>query len=73
MGGVNIGNNVIIGAGSIVTRDIPDNSVAVGVPARVIKTTEAYFEKAKRESIGLGHLKYEEKDRAMKEYYGYLK
>ena len=35
--GVNIGNDVIIGAGAVVTRDIPDNSVAVGVPARVIK------------------------------------
>jgi acetyltransferase-like isoleucine patch superfamily enzyme len=27
--GVNIGNNVIIGAGSVVSRDIPDNSVAM--------------------------------------------
>ena len=32
-----IGNNCIIGAGSVVIRDIPDNSVAVGVPAKVIK------------------------------------
>ncbi len=73
MGGVTIGNNVIIGAGSIVTHDIPDNSVAVGVPARVIKTAEEYFEKAKKESLGLGHLKYEEKDRALRKYYGYEK
>lgn len=73
MGGVKIGNNVIIGAGSIVTHDIPDNSVAVGVPARVIKTAEEYFEKAKEQSLGLGHLKYEEKDRALREYYGYKK
>ena len=36
--GVNVGNNVIIGAGAVVSKDIPDNSVAVGVPARVIKT-----------------------------------
>ena len=73
MGGVNIGSNVIIGAGSVVTKDIPDNSVAVGVPARVIKTAEEYFEKAKAESLGLGHLRYEEKDRALKEYYHYRK
>ena len=33
---VRIGSNVIIGAGSLVIRDIPDNSVAVGAPARVI-------------------------------------
>ena len=37
---VRIGNKVIVGAGSIVTSDIPDNSVAVGVPAEVIKRVE---------------------------------
>ena len=36
--GVKIGDNVIIGAGSIVTHDIPSNSLAVGSPAKVIKT-----------------------------------
>ncbi len=35
--GVNIGDNTIIGAGSVVTSNIPANSVAVGSPARVIK------------------------------------
>ena len=35
--GASIGRNCIIGANSVVTRDIPDFSVAVGVPARVIK------------------------------------
>lgn len=34
---VKIGNNVIIGSGSVVTKDIPDNSIAFGVPARVVK------------------------------------
>ena len=33
---VKIGNNVTIGAGSVVTKDIPDNAVAVGDPAKVI-------------------------------------
>ena len=69
--GVTIGNNVVIGAGSIVTKDIPDNSVAAGVPARVIKTTDEYFEKLQRESLKLGHLKGQEKDKALMEYYGY--
>ena len=31
------GNNVVIGAGSVVTKDIPDNAVVVGNSARVIK------------------------------------
>ncbi len=35
--GVRIGDNCIIGAGSIVTKDIPENSIAVGNPCRVIK------------------------------------
>jgi acetyltransferase-like isoleucine patch superfamily enzyme len=40
--GVTIGDNCIIGAGSVVTRDIPDGTVAAGNPARPIKTTEEY-------------------------------
>ena len=71
MPGVNIGNKVIIGAGAIVTHDIPDNSVVVGVPAKVIKTADEYFEKLQRESLHLGHLKGEEKDLALKKYYKY--
>jgi acetyltransferase-like isoleucine patch superfamily enzyme len=36
--GVTIGENAIIGTGSVVTKDIPENCIAVGNPARVIKT-----------------------------------
>jgi acetyltransferase-like isoleucine patch superfamily enzyme len=35
--GVRIGKGVVIGAGSVVTHDIPDGAIAVGVPARVVK------------------------------------
>ncbi len=35
--GVSIGKNSVIGAGAVVARDIPANSIAVGVPARVVK------------------------------------
>lgn len=35
--GVKIGDNVIIGANSVVNKDIPDNSIAAGSPARVVK------------------------------------
>ena len=41
--GVRIGSNVIIGANSTVTHDIPENSVAVGSPARVICSLEDYL------------------------------
>lgn len=35
--GVKIGDNVVIGANSLVTRDVPSNSIAIGVPVKVIK------------------------------------
>lgn len=37
IGGITIGNNVIIGAGSVVLHDIPSNSIVAGNPARIIK------------------------------------
>lgn len=39
--GVTIGENAIIGAGAVVTKDIPDNAVAVGNPAKVVKYLDA--------------------------------
>lgn len=36
--GVSIGNNAIVGAGAVVTRDVADNVVVAGVPAKVIRT-----------------------------------
>lgn len=48
---VKIGSNVIIGAGSLVNRDIPDNSVAVGIPARVIGTFEDFKNNRQEEGI----------------------
>jgi len=37
MPGVTIGNNVVIGGGSVVVKDIPDNVVAMGNPCKVIR------------------------------------
>ena len=39
--GVTVGNNVVIGANSVVTKDIPSNSVAVGNPCRVLRAITA--------------------------------
>lgn len=37
LGGVTIGDNIIIGAGSVVTHDIPSNCMAAGAPAKIVK------------------------------------
>ena len=45
MPGVHVGKNSIIGAGSVVTHDVPDNVVFAGNPARFICSTEDYYSK----------------------------
>ena len=37
LGGVTIGDNTVIGAGSVVTKDIPSGVIAVGVPCKVLR------------------------------------
>lgn len=59
--GVKIGDNTIIGAGSVVNRDIPENSVAAGVPCKVICTIDEYKEKHKDDFLYMVNLPYEEK------------
>jgi acetyltransferase-like isoleucine patch superfamily enzyme len=39
--GVTVGDNAVIGTNSVVTKDLPDNAVAAGVPARVIRMRDA--------------------------------
>lgn len=50
---VKVGDNVIIAAGALVNKDIPSNSVAGGVPARIISTFEDYL--SKRRNFNLEH------------------
>jgi maltose O-acetyltransferase len=45
---INIGDNVIIAAGSIVTKDIPSNVIVAGNPAKIIGKTTEYIEKHKQ-------------------------
>jgi carbonic anhydrase/acetyltransferase-like protein (isoleucine patch superfamily) len=37
MPGITIGNGAIVGAGSVVTKDVPDYAIVAGVPAKIIK------------------------------------
>lgn len=43
--GVNIGNGAIVGAGSVVTKNIPENCMAVGNPAHIVKNRSALVKK----------------------------
>ena len=45
---VSIGSNVIVGAGCVVRNDIPDNSVVIGNPCRIIMTYQEYMSKQKK-------------------------
>lgn len=47
MPNVNVGDNVVIGAGAIVTKDVPSNMVYAGIPAKKICSIEEYCEKNK--------------------------
>jgi acetyltransferase-like isoleucine patch superfamily enzyme len=49
--GVTIGENSIIGAGSVVAKDIPENCIAVGNPAQVIKKLDPAIDLVKREKL----------------------
>jgi len=63
MPGVNIGSNCIIGCGAIVTKDIPDNSIAVGIPAKVIETIAEYEQKHKDDFLYTKNMPADEKRR----------
>lgn len=49
--GITIGSNVVIGAGSVVTRDVPDNTVVAGNPAKKIKRLPLPFEQMWKQYI----------------------
>lgn len=67
MPNVIIGKNCIIGAGAIVTKDIPDNSVAAGVPAKVIENIEEYALKKAKNTVPTMYMTDSEKFNYIKE------
>jgi acetyltransferase-like isoleucine patch superfamily enzyme len=54
--GVTIGPNSIVGAGSVVNRDVPPNTVVAGVPARAICSVEQYIEKYRSRMVPIAAL-----------------
>lgn len=66
--GVTIGENCVIGAGSVVTKDIPDNSIAVGNPCKVIRK----INDKDKEYINSLILDDETKDSKYKQEHGYV-
>jgi acetyltransferase-like isoleucine patch superfamily enzyme len=64
--GVTIGGDCIVGAGSVVTRDVPPGSVVAGNPARFVKSTADYLAQAQSRSLRIGHLHGSEKEAAYK-------
>lgn len=58
--GVRIGENSIVGAGSVVTRDVPANTIAAGNPARVVAELDPTAHKTMREALFVGGLPYQE-------------
>lgn len=58
---VTIGKNCIVGCGAIVTKDVPDNSVVAGIPAKVIESVSEYYEKRKDQCLPTKNFNAEEK------------
>ena len=69
MPGVRIGSNCIIGCGAIVTKSIPDNSIAVGIPARVIENIDEYESKHIMDFVETKHLTSDAKKKYLMEKY----
>lgn len=69
MPNVTIGNNCIIGCGAVVTKDVPDNSIIGGVPAKYTKSIEEYYEKHKEDCDYTKRLSRKEKRKYLEEKY----
>ena len=64
---IEIGPNSIVGAGSVVTKSVPPNTVYAGNPAKLISTLDQYLDKCNTKNTG--HIKYEDKKRVLGEMF----
>lgn len=70
MPGVNIGPNSVVGAGSIVTKDVPPNTVVAGVPAKIVSSKEEYYKGMKAKIPNYNPEKFEkDKESLLLSYY----
>ena len=69
--GANVGHNVVIAAGAVVVGRIPSNTVAGGVPAKVICTIDAYRARAYSKAIDTRRLPWAEKKRILRDKFGH--
>lgn len=65
MPGVTIGEGALVAAGSIVTKSVSPHTVVGGNPARVICTTDEYYEKNKQYDLGIKNLSSKEKKKLL--------
>lgn len=68
--GVTIGDRVVVGARSLVTRDVPDDTVVAGSPARPIRTIDEYAEARRTEWLDTSGLDEAAKERLLREHFG---
>ena len=65
MPNVKIGNNCVIGSCAVVTKDVPDNSIVVGIPARVMEDVETYKMKHENDILNTKNLSTAEKKKVI--------
>lgn len=70
MPGVTIGDNVIVGSRSVVTKDLPDNCVAAGIPAKPIKILDEYWESIQPRLLKTKLLSHSEKQAFLLQHFG---
>lgn len=68
MPGVTIGNNVIVGLNAVVTKNVPDNVIVAGIPAKVIETISEYEKKHSHEFLHTKFMSPEEKKKYLLEH-----